>query len=121
LKTVCLHWFGALILLISASWVARRIIDMSHQHLMKKKFLYRWWQEKKFFCKVCYPSMLFSIFPLGDTVKQATLLFIFCDTGVWTQGLHLEPLHQPFLCDVFFWNRVLQTSCCLCIHQINSD
>jgi hypothetical protein len=22
--------------------------------------------------------------------------FFFCGTGVWTQGLHLEPLHQPF-------------------------
>jgi hypothetical protein len=23
--------------------------------------------------------------------------FFFCGAGVWTQGLHLEPLHQPFL------------------------
>jgi hypothetical protein len=22
--------------------------------------------------------------------------FFFCSAGVWTQGLHLEPLHQPF-------------------------
>jgi hypothetical protein len=22
--------------------------------------------------------------------------FFFCSTGIWTQGIHLEPLHQPF-------------------------
>jgi hypothetical protein len=33
-------------------------------------------------------------------------LFI-CDTGAWTQGQHLEPLHQPFF---FLW-RVLKTIC----------
>jgi hypothetical protein len=38
--------------------------------------------------------------------------FFFCSTRVWTQGLHLEPLHQPFLfCDSFFQDRVLQTLC----------
>jgi hypothetical protein len=31
------------------------------------------------------------------------------DTGVWTQGLHLEPLYQPFSVMVFFWDRVLRT------------
>jgi hypothetical protein len=35
----------------------------------------------------------------------------FCSTGVWTQGLHLGPLHQSFLCDGVFWDRVLQTIC----------
>jgi hypothetical protein len=24
----------------------------------------------------------------------------------WTQGLHLEPFHQPFLVKGFFWDRV---------------
>jgi hypothetical protein len=32
-------------------------------------------------------------------------IYLFIDTGVWTQGLHLEPLHQPF-CD--FWDRVFE-------------
>jgi hypothetical protein len=32
--------------------------------------------------------------------------FFFCGTGTWTQGLHLETLHQPY-----FWDRVLQTIC----------
>jgi hypothetical protein len=27
--------------------------------------------------------------------------FSFCSTGVWTQGLHLEPLHQYFLWWIF--------------------
>jgi hypothetical protein len=39
-------------------------------------------------------------------------IYLFCGTGVWTQGLHLEPLHQsPFFGDGFFQNRVLQTIC----------
>jgi hypothetical protein len=30
------------------------------------------------------------------------LVIIFCITGAWTQGLHLEPLHQPYFCEMFF-------------------
>jgi hypothetical protein len=33
------------------------------------------------------------------------LFWFFCSTRVWTQGLHPEPLHQPFFCDRFFWDR----------------
>jgi hypothetical protein len=33
----------------------------------------------------------------------------FCNTGAWTQSLHLEALHQSFFCD-FFWART-QTIC----------
>jgi hypothetical protein len=37
-------------------------------------------------------------------------LFIFCGTGAWTQGLHLEPFHQPFfLWWVGFQDRILRT------------
>jgi hypothetical protein len=39
-------------------------------------------------------------------VFKAFLFLFFCSTGVWTQGLHLEPL---LFCDEFFWDRVLQT------------
>jgi hypothetical protein len=28
--------------------------------------------------------------------------FFFLSTGAWTQGIHLEPLHQPFFCEGFF-------------------
>jgi hypothetical protein len=28
--------------------------------------------------------------------KWNRIFFFFCSAGVWTQGLHLEPLHQPF-------------------------
>jgi hypothetical protein len=36
------------------------------------------------------------------TNKMYVFLFVFCSTGVWTQGLHLEPLHQPcFVVAVF--------------------
>jgi hypothetical protein len=40
-------------------------------------------------------------------------LFIYFDnTGVWTQGLHLELLHQPyFFFNGCFWDRVSQTIC----------
>jgi hypothetical protein len=30
------------------------------------------------------------------------LSVLFCGAGVWTQGLHFEPLHQLFFCDGFF-------------------
>jgi hypothetical protein len=29
-------------------------------------------------------------------------ILFFCGTGVGTQGLHIEPLHQPFLVMDFF-------------------
>jgi hypothetical protein len=29
-------------------------------------------------------------------------IFCVCGTGVWTQGLHLKPLHQPFFVKAFF-------------------
>jgi hypothetical protein len=28
--------------------------------------------------------------------------FVFCGTGAWAQGLHLEPFHQPFFVKGFF-------------------
>jgi hypothetical protein len=34
-----------------------------------------------------------------------------CGTGVWTQGLHLEPLHQPFFVMGFVQDRVVWTIC----------
>jgi hypothetical protein len=34
---------------------------------------------------------------------------LFCSIEAWTQGLHLEPLHQLFFCDEFSQDRVLQT------------
>jgi hypothetical protein len=29
-------------------------------------------------------------------------IYLFWGTGAWTQGLHLEPLHQPYFCEGFF-------------------
>jgi hypothetical protein len=29
----------------------------------------------------------------------------------WTQGLLLEPFHQPYLCEGFFWDRVSWAVC----------
>jgi hypothetical protein len=31
--------------------------------------------------------------------KTFLFFFFFSGIGVWTQGLHLEALHQPFFCD----------------------
>jgi hypothetical protein len=39
------------------------------------------------------------------------LIFFFCSTGVWTQGLHFEPLHQPFLVMGFYQDTVSKTIC----------
>jgi hypothetical protein len=30
------------------------------------------------------------------------ILLFFCSPGAWTQGLHLELLHQPYFCEKFF-------------------
>jgi hypothetical protein len=32
-------------------------------------------------------------------------------TGVWTQGPHLDPHHQPYFYDGFFWDRISQVIC----------
>jgi hypothetical protein len=39
--------------------------------------------------------------------------YISCGAAVWTEGIHLEPLHQPFfgVCDGFFQDRVSRTIC----------
>jgi hypothetical protein len=44
--------------------------------------------------------------------------FLFCATGVWTQGLHLEPLHQPFFMMGFFQDRVSWTICSIWLWTI---
>jgi hypothetical protein len=36
------------------------------------------------------------------TTGVAGLSLLFCSTGVWTQGLHLEPLYQSFFCGEVF-------------------
>jgi hypothetical protein len=45
-------------------------------------------------------------------VYLAKYHFFSFSMGVWTQGLHLEPLHQPFFVFFFFfWDRVSWTIC----------
>jgi hypothetical protein len=55
------------------------------------------------------------VFPVGYKKFESVLItdctssvnsrycffFFFCGTGAWTQGLHLEPLHQPLLWCIF--------------------
>jgi hypothetical protein len=38
-------------------------------------------------------------------------VFVFCSTGVWTQGLHLEVTSPALFCDGFFRDRVSRTIC----------
>jgi hypothetical protein len=40
--------------------------------------------------------------PWPRLTQQFTLFFLEGGTGAWTQGLHLEPLHQPFFVMGFF-------------------
>jgi hypothetical protein len=58
-------------------------------------------------------SILPSQFFLVSTNYCFVCLFLhfFCGTGAWTQGLHLEPLHQPYFCERFFRDKVLRTIC----------
>jgi hypothetical protein len=37
--------------------------------------------------------------------------FLFFSTGAWTQGLHLEPLHQPYFCEGLFKRGSRETTC----------
>jgi hypothetical protein len=46
-----------------------------------------------------------------DKILNFFFFFFFWCAGVWTQGLHLEPLHQPFFCDGIFQDRVSWTIC----------
>jgi hypothetical protein len=44
--------------------------------------------------------------------SDISLFFFFpCGTRAWTQGLHLEPLHQSFFCGGYFWDRGFLTIC----------
>jgi hypothetical protein len=44
-----------------------------------------------------------------DRSNYTFFFFLFWGTGVWTQSLHLEPLHQPFFGDGFFPTEGLWT------------
>jgi hypothetical protein len=43
-----------------------------------------------------FPRLKASIFEVVKFFLYVLWFFFFCCTGVWTQGVHLEPLHQPF-------------------------
>jgi hypothetical protein len=45
------------------------------------------------------------------TLRVFLFFGFFCSTRVWTQVLHLEPLHQPFFVMSFFQDRVSLTIC----------
>jgi hypothetical protein len=74
-RTICLSWLRAVTLLISAS-PGVRITGVSHQ------------------CSAC--------FSLKSLLKGGPLFVCVCGTGAWTQGLHLESLHQFFFVMGYF-------------------
>jgi hypothetical protein len=61
-----------------------------------------------FFIADCSNSSTLSASP---EILLVRLSIFFFSTGFWTQGLHLEPLHQPFVWKGFFWDRVSWTIC----------
>jgi hypothetical protein len=67
------------------------------------------------FSRLLETPLVYSILPSLNSVLQflpelsLTFFFILGSIGAWTQGLHLEPLHQPFFDDGFFQDRVSQT------------
>jgi hypothetical protein len=50
---------------------------------------------------VAFNSTLGTAWVPGRGAIAIYLRFFFCSTGAWTQGLHLEPLHQPFYVKAF--------------------
>jgi hypothetical protein len=53
----------------------------------------------------CFPMIIYQI--CNNSLKRNVALrlwnlFFVCNTRTWTQALHLEPLHQPFLWRGFF-------------------
>jgi hypothetical protein len=72
----------------------------------------RHWMNRKHkhYC-VLFSWVVFSYFSKYFSDFLFSFLSFFFDTGIWTQGLHLEPLHQPSFVIVYFWDRVLWTIC----------
>jgi hypothetical protein len=57
--------------------------------------------NKKFCAVVSHPSCCI--------YYACSFMYFFC-TGVWTQGLHLDPLHQPiFVCLCVLWGFFLRS------------
>jgi hypothetical protein len=82
----------ALKLLIFASWVAR-ISNLSHRCPARK---------------ILFVSLMFVMLFVMLFVWVFVYLSFFCGPEVWTQGLHLKPLHQSFFCDGFFQDGCLK-------------
>jgi hypothetical protein len=47
-------------------------------------------------------SLCAGITDMHHHTRLRKAFFFSCGTGVWTQGLHFEPLHQPFFVMGFF-------------------
>jgi hypothetical protein len=60
-------------------------------------------------CKIGWPELMILLpqppkcWDYRCVSPQLAREFFFCSAWAWTQGLHLEPLHQPFFVMVFFF------------------
>jgi hypothetical protein len=90
-----------------------RIWQSIHVHLCKRLFPLLphplqgsgfWTSFYSHFCsgliRPAVSEVKYSFVPLVNS--WSIYWFIYCGTGFWTQGLHLESLHQPFFVKGFF-------------------
>jgi hypothetical protein len=99
--TFCMGWPWISIFPVSTYWVAG-IASMSHHaqlfHYFYKKYHFNLHNQNQ-----SLPYHFKRNFLAAHLLYSSLDFFFFCSTGIWTQGLHLEPLHQLFcVCDGFF-------------------
>jgi hypothetical protein len=106
-STICWGWLQIVILLISASWVAR-ITGVSHWHPTSIDF-----DRSAKVVQGRMESLLQLVLEQLNVLMEKGFFFFsfFSGTGACTQGLHFKPLHQPYFCIRYFWDRVLWTIC----------
>jgi hypothetical protein len=121
LQTICPGWIWTMILMISASWVARitgvslqcqalllfwRCYSLIMLHTMNGMVLIQMSAWLIPLSSPLLPSQWGCLRTPKITAPFRTCLiyhiFLFFGTGAWTQGLYLEPLLQPCLVMVFF-------------------
>jgi hypothetical protein len=77
----------------------RKTFSVEYYYSYKQKYFFLW--ESSYYGEVL----------LCNFVHIDTDFFFFLWCWGLNSGLHLEPLHQPFLCDGFFQDRVSGTIC----------
>jgi hypothetical protein len=60
------------------------------------KWTYRQWSIETMAGCMISGFLALETFILKEIDNLSFSIYLFCGTCIWTQGLHLEPLHQPF-------------------------